>query len=70
MQYGSVYVHADVTAVFPWLTYALLSDATVHKKHRRLYDARQVALRNLDMQVLKHKKELLKSTELPRRLEK
>ncbi len=23
---GSVYVHADVTAVFPWLTYALLSD--------------------------------------------
>jgi deoxyhypusine synthase len=70
VQYGSVYVHADVTAVFPWLTYALLSDATVHKKHRRLYDARQVALRNLDMQVLKHKKELLKSTELPRRLEK
>src|SRR3954454_6644507 len=33
---GSVYVHADVTAVFPWLTYALLSDATIHRKHRRL----------------------------------
>jgi deoxyhypusine synthase len=70
VQYGSVYVHADVTAVFPWLTYALLSDATVHKKHRRLYDARATAVRNLDKQVLKHKKELLKASELPRRLGK
>jgi deoxyhypusine synthase len=70
VQTGSVYVHADVTAVFPWLTYALLSDATVHKKHRRLYDARVTALRNLDKQVLKHKKELLKGSELPKRLAK
>src|SRR5689334_10208231 len=44
---GSVYVHADVTAVFPWLTYALLSDPRVHKKLRRLYDARDTAVKNL-----------------------
>ena len=30
---GSVYVHADVTAVFPWLTYALLSDPKMKRKH-------------------------------------
>src|SRR5207244_3601204 len=29
---GSMYVHCDVTAVFPWLTYALLSDARVHDR--------------------------------------
>ncbi len=66
VQYGSVYVHADVTAVFPWLTHALLSDATVHKKHRRLYDARQDAMKTLDKQIQKRRKELLKTTEMPR----
>jgi deoxyhypusine synthase len=40
---GSVYVHADVTAVFPWLTYALLSDPKVARPHRRLYEAREAA---------------------------
>ena len=29
---GSVYVHADVTAVFPWLTYALLSDKKMQQE--------------------------------------
>ncbi len=66
VQYGSVYVHTDVTAVFPWLTYSLLSEATVHKKHRRLYDARTSAVRTLDKLVMKRKKELLKTTVLPR----
>ncbi len=41
---GSVYVHADVTAVFPWLTYALLSDPKVKRPHRRLYEAREQAV--------------------------
>ena len=47
VQYGSMYVHCDVTAVFPWLTYALLSDPTVHRKPRRLYDARKAAVAKL-----------------------
>jgi deoxyhypusine synthase len=68
VQYGSVYVHTDVTAVFPWLTYSLLSDATVHKKHRRLYEARTAAVKTLDKQILKRKKQLLKTTEMPRGL--
>ncbi len=66
VQYGSVYVHTDVTAVFPWLTYALLSDATVHKKHRRLYDARTAAVKTLDKQIQKRHKALMKTVEMPR----
>jgi len=66
VQYGSMYVHADVTAVFPWLTYALLSDATVHKKHRRLYDSRAAAVKTLDKQIQKRHKALMKTVEMPR----
>ncbi|MFL5312408.1 MAG: deoxyhypusine synthase family protein, partial [Myxococcales bacterium] len=32
VQAGSVYVHTDVTAVFPWLTHALLSDPRMKRK--------------------------------------
>jgi deoxyhypusine synthase len=66
VQYGSMYVHADVTAVFPWLTYALLSDDRVHKKHRRLYDARAAAIKTLDKQIQKRHKALMKTVEMPR----
>ncbi len=55
---GSVYVHADVTAVFPWLTYALLSDPRVHRKPRRLYDARKAAVATLQKEVEKRRKKL------------
>ncbi len=62
---GSVYCHCDVTAVFPWLTYALLSDPSIHRKHRRLYDARTKAVANLQREVDKRKKSLLKTVEYP-----
>jgi deoxyhypusine synthase len=58
VQYGSMYVHCDVTAVFPWLTYALLSDPRVHKKPRRLYDAREKAVANLQREIDKRRKKL------------
>ena len=61
VQYGSMYVHCDVTAVFPWLTYALLSDARVHKKPRRLYDVRETAVKNLQGQITKRRKKLLET---------
>lgn len=63
VQYGSMYVHCDVTAVFPWLTYALLSDARIHKKHRRLYDARDAAVKILQKEIDKRKKKLLATVE-------
>jgi deoxyhypusine synthase len=63
VKYGSMYVHCDVTAVFPWLTYALLSDARVHKKPRRLYDARQQAVATLQKEVDKRKKKLALTVE-------
>ena len=65
VQYGSVYVHCDVTAVFPWLTYALLSDPTVHRKPRRLYDARKQAVANLEREVQKRAKELAPTMDYP-----
>ncbi len=66
---GSVYVHCDVTAVFPWLTYALLSDPTVHKKPRRLYDARGLAVQNLQREIDRRRKKLLPTIafDLPRK---
>jgi deoxyhypusine synthase len=62
---GSVYVHADVTAVFPWVTYALLSDPKMKRKPRRLYDARAKAVAALQREVDKRKKALAESTEYP-----
>jgi deoxyhypusine synthase len=69
VQYGSMYVHCDVTAVFPWLTYALLTDARVHRAPRRLYDARAKAVENLQREVDKRRKKLVAtvSYDLPQR---
>lgn len=63
VQYGSMYVHCDVTAVFPWLTYALLSDPGIHKKPRKLYKAREAALATLQGEVDKRKKKLMPTVE-------
>jgi deoxyhypusine synthase len=65
VQYGSVYVHCDVTAVFPWLTYSLLSDPTVHRKPRRLYDARKNAVATLEREVMKRAKDLAPTMDYP-----
>src|SRR3954453_674688 len=60
---GSMHVHCDVPAVFPWLTYALLSDARVHKKPRRLYEARDAAVETLQREITKRQKKLLETVE-------
>jgi deoxyhypusine synthase len=62
---GSVYVHADVTAVFPWLTYALLSDPKLKRKPRRLYDARESAVANLQTAVDKRRSKLERTFAYP-----
>ena len=62
---GSMYVHADVTAVFPWLTYALLSDTKHTRKPKRLYDARTVAVGNLQREVDKRRKKLGSTLDFP-----
>jgi deoxyhypusine synthase len=58
-----MYVHCDVTAVFPWLTYALLSDPTIHRKPRRLYEARDAAVKALQGEVEKRWKKLAPTIE-------
>ncbi|MFL5351584.1 deoxyhypusine synthase family protein [Archangium sp.] len=58
---GSMYVHTDVTAVFPWLTHALLSDTKMKRKPRRLMDVMQEAVTFLDKDVQKRRKSLLKT---------
>jgi deoxyhypusine synthase len=62
---GSMYVHADVTAVFPWLTYALLSDPSMKRKPRRLYDARGGAVKTLQAEVDKRKRQLRATIDYP-----
>jgi deoxyhypusine synthase len=62
---GSVYVHADVTAVFPWLTYALLSDPRMKRRPRRLYDARRDAVARLQREVDKRRSELAPTIDYP-----
>jgi deoxyhypusine synthase len=61
----SMYVHADVTAVFPWVTYALLSDDKRRRPHRRLYEHRAAAVKLLDDAVAKNRAGLLESVEDP-----
>jgi len=65
VQTGSIYVHADVTAVFPWLTYALLSDTKMRRKPRRLYDARDAAVNALQRAVDGRKRSLTKTIDYP-----
>ena len=62
---GSVYVHTDVTAVFPWLTHALLSDPRMKRKPKRLLDSLPDARSFLDRDVAKNRKELLKTLSFP-----
>jgi len=59
----SVYVHADVTAVFPWLTHALLSDPKVKREPRRLMEKLTDAVAYLDRDVEKQRKPLMKTLE-------
>jgi deoxyhypusine synthase len=62
---GSVYVHADVTAVFPWLTYALLSTPGMQKKPLRLVDARGAARKRLLEEVARKYKTLVPTLSFP-----
>jgi len=55
---NSMYVHADVTAVFPWLTHALLSDPKMKRAPRRLMDKLDEAVGFLDKAVAKQHKAL------------
>ncbi len=58
---GSVYVHCDVTAVFPWLTHALMAEKGLRRKPLRLMDVLEDSVKFLDADVAKRKKELLKT---------
>jgi deoxyhypusine synthase len=61
VQTGSIYVHTDVTAVFPWLTHALLSDPKMKRAPLRLMDRMDHALAYLDADVKKRHKQLMKT---------
>jgi deoxyhypusine synthase len=61
VQTGSIYVHTDVTAVFPWLTHALLSDPKMKRAPLRLMDRMEQAIAYLDAGVKKRHKQLMKT---------
>lgn len=58
---GSVYVHCDVTAVFPWLTHALMALPKTRRAPFRLMDKLEDAVGFLDADVQKRKKGLMKT---------
>ncbi len=62
----SIYCHSDVTAVFPWLTYALLADRKNRKKGLRLADQLDDAVAHLDSAVRARRKKLLATLVDPR----
>ena len=62
---GSVYVHTDVTAVFPWLTYALLSDPKMKKKPLGLAAMRGSAKERLMREISRRKKDLVPTLSYP-----
>ena len=55
---GSVYVHTDVTAVFPWLTHALFSTGA-KRAPMRLMDRMTEAVAFLDRDVARRRKKLM-----------
>src|SRR2546425_11046851 len=61
VQTGSVYVHTDVTAVFPWLTYALFSDQKMKRQPFRLMDHLPNAIELLDRDGAQPRKELVET---------
>lgn len=58
---GSVYVHTDVTAVFPWLTHALLANPKNKRAPRKLMGKTEDAVAFLDADVKKRRKSLMKT---------
>ena len=62
---GSVYVHTDVTAVFPWLTHALLGDPKMKRRPKRLLERLPEARAFLDRAVEKNRRALLKTVVYP-----
>ncbi|MDP1829667.1 MAG: deoxyhypusine synthase family protein [Archangium sp.] len=60
---GSIYCHCDMTAVFPWLVHALMQLKVSKRKHFRLMDKMKDAVKYLDGDVQKRRKELLATIE-------
>jgi deoxyhypusine synthase len=60
---GSQYVRCDVTAVFPFLVSALLSDRGMRREPRRLYDLRDEAVARLDADVARNRRKLEATTD-------
>jgi deoxyhypusine synthase len=60
---GSVYVHCDVTAIFPWLTHALLADRAMARPPRRLMKILGEAIGFLDREVERRRRSLIETIE-------
>lgn len=61
----SIYVHTDVTAVFPWITYALLSNPKNRRKPRHLMEQYGDAVATLDAAVKRRARKLAETIDYP-----
>src|SRR5262245_14179287 len=64
VQASSVYVHTDLTAVFPWLVHALFAQKR-KRPHRRLMDRLAEARATLDRAIGDKRDELMAEVERP-----
>lgn len=64
VEHSSVYVHTDVTAVFPFLVHALFQSGR-RRAPKRLYDRLNEAVGRLDADVAKNRDRLLEGIRLP-----
>ena len=62
---SSVYVHSDVTAVFPWLVHALFSEKVSRRKPKRIMDHLGEAVDYLEVDVAKRRRSLMKTLHFP-----
>jgi deoxyhypusine synthase len=58
VEYSSVYVHCDVTAVFPWVVHALFAEG-IQRPHKRYMDRMGEAITKLDADIAARRDTLL-----------
>lgn len=64
VEFSSIYVHCDVTAVFPWLVHTLFH-AGHQRPHKRLYDRLPEAIARLDADIADRRESLLSGVHEP-----
>ncbi len=58
VEHNSIYCHCDVTAVFPWIVHALMSEGLT-RPHKRYLDRMDEAIATMNAEILARRDQLL-----------